>query len=326
MNFAYKVNTEIDVPLYSQLVDMIKADVTAGRLPYGEKLPTVRELSENCGIARGTVMRAYDELEALGIIEKIQGRGTFVCRRKETGTSRKERAMEAIDTMLDTLEGLSFSRSEIDIYLNLKLQQRAGDETTVNLGVVESCRELLDRACANFRALQGTSVYPYLLSDVIAYPYKLGEELDAIAVQASYCEEIKNLLPGDKTVLPTAMRPRAGSIAALASIPAGSRVGVVAKDISFGEKLDSQIASYSPDSSIAGPFCLTGDADALKAYLRGKKYIVAPAEWEYYCNAAEAAALNAFRGTLIAYEFRVDDGSMIYIAEKTEEIRKKKEG
>lgn len=326
MNFSYAVNTDIEVPLYTQLVDMIKADVRAGRLPFGEKLPTVRELSDSCGIARGTVMRAYDELESLGIIEKIQGRGTFVCQRDENVSSRKDRAMEAIDTMLDTLEGLNFSRSEINIYLNLKLQERSEDETTVNIGVVETCREMLDRACAGMRALPEISIYPYLISDVLAYPYKLGDELDAIAVPAEYFQEISRLVPEDKPVFPMAERARASSIASLAGIPAGSRVGVVAKDRAFGEKLDSALASYAPDPSIAGPFSLTGDAETLKNYLKGKKYIVAPAEWENYCTSAETEAMNLFKGTLIAYEYRIDDGSMLYIGEKIEEIRKKKKG
>ena len=73
--FSYSVNPKIDVPLYEQLVAMINADIASGSIPAGSKLPTVRELSDSCSIARGTVMRAYGELEQQGIIEKIQGRG-----------------------------------------------------------------------------------------------------------------------------------------------------------------------------------------------------------------------------------------------------------
>ena len=42
-----------------------------GVLTYGQKLPTVQELADRLGVAKGTVKRAYDELEHNGVLEKI---------------------------------------------------------------------------------------------------------------------------------------------------------------------------------------------------------------------------------------------------------------
>ena len=125
MSEIYKINTELDVPIYRQLVDSIHTAVKKGDLPAGYQLPTVQEMTEQLGIARGTVKRAYDELERLGLVEKVQGRGTFVCYQPSNSGSRKEQAMAAIDSVLDQLENMGFSAAEINIFLNLKLRERS---------------------------------------------------------------------------------------------------------------------------------------------------------------------------------------------------------
>ena len=141
----YQVNTELDIPIYRQLVDSIHAAVKKGELPAGYQLPTVQALTEQLGIARGTVKRAYDELERLNVVEKVQGRGTFVCYQSLNSGSRKEQAMAAIDTMLNQLEDMGFSATEINIFLNLKLRERAEQEAHVKIAVVECNPENLSQ-------------------------------------------------------------------------------------------------------------------------------------------------------------------------------------
>lgn len=53
-------------------------DILYGNYKIGEKLPTEREIAETNNISRITVRRAFNELEANGILERIQGSGTFV--------------------------------------------------------------------------------------------------------------------------------------------------------------------------------------------------------------------------------------------------------
>ena len=118
MESIYKINTELDIPIYQQLVDSIRAAIKKGELAAGQKLATVQEVTDALGIARGTIKRAYDELEQLGLIEKVQGRGTFVRYQPENSGSRKEQAMAAIDTVLNQLEEMGFSAAEINIFLN----------------------------------------------------------------------------------------------------------------------------------------------------------------------------------------------------------------
>jgi len=63
---------------YKQLVDAFAADIRAGVLPPGTRLPTHRELAAEKGLALVTASRVYAELEAMGLVSGEAGRGTFV--------------------------------------------------------------------------------------------------------------------------------------------------------------------------------------------------------------------------------------------------------
>lgn len=65
-------------PPFAQLRAQITAQVAAGELAPGDRLPTVRRLAGDLGIAPNTVARAYRELEADGLIVGRGRAGTFV--------------------------------------------------------------------------------------------------------------------------------------------------------------------------------------------------------------------------------------------------------
>ena len=65
-------------PLYSQIAGHIKAQLAAGRLAPGDKLPPIRRLAGELGVNRDTVSLAYDLLAREGVAEATVGRGTFI--------------------------------------------------------------------------------------------------------------------------------------------------------------------------------------------------------------------------------------------------------
>src|SRR5215469_3610801 len=66
------------VPIYVQLREQILRSLGAGVLKRGERMPTMRELAVALKIDLNTVRHAYDELERLGAITLVRGRGSFV--------------------------------------------------------------------------------------------------------------------------------------------------------------------------------------------------------------------------------------------------------
>ncbi len=73
-----QVNFKSGLPIYLQLVEQIKAAAASGALRPGEALPSIRPLAEELRVNRNTVAKAYSELESLGVIETLPGRGCFL--------------------------------------------------------------------------------------------------------------------------------------------------------------------------------------------------------------------------------------------------------
>jgi DNA-binding transcriptional regulator YhcF (GntR family) len=88
---ALVVDTTDPTPPYEQLRRQLAGLVRAGVLGPGERLPPVRQVAADLGLAVGTVARAYRELEAAGLVRSRRGGGTRV-RDGEPGPAEARRA------------------------------------------------------------------------------------------------------------------------------------------------------------------------------------------------------------------------------------------
>ncbi|RKS89355.1 GntR family transcriptional regulator [Microbacterium sp. AG790] len=91
------------VPPFEQLRRQLIDDVSSGALSPGTRLPTVRRLAEDLGLAPGTVARAYRELEVAGIIETRGRNGTFVAPQGDAALREAQRAAASFVDQVRTL-------------------------------------------------------------------------------------------------------------------------------------------------------------------------------------------------------------------------------
>lgn len=106
-----KIDHRSGRPVYSQIVDGIKALIYSSRLQSGFQLPTVRALAAALDINPNTAARAYRELERDGVINSRVGRGSFV---ESVGKGEGEKAVES---RLKELE-LEFQSRCVELGLN----------------------------------------------------------------------------------------------------------------------------------------------------------------------------------------------------------------
>ncbi|MFD2115877.1 PLP-dependent aminotransferase family protein [Paenibacillus yanchengensis] len=74
----WKPDRKNDSPLYMQIADYIEQQIISGEFPPGSLLPSERKLAEKLDVNRSTIVLAYSELRALGLIESRPGSGTRV--------------------------------------------------------------------------------------------------------------------------------------------------------------------------------------------------------------------------------------------------------
>lgn len=82
-DLTINLNTASRIPLYEQIYEYIRDEITAGRIPAGEKLPSGRALAAYLEVSRSTVDLAYEQLLSEGYVESIPCKGYYACRIEE---------------------------------------------------------------------------------------------------------------------------------------------------------------------------------------------------------------------------------------------------
>lgn len=93
-----RLDPESNAPLFDQLRLSVIEAVREGRLAAGARLPTVRDLAAELGLAVNTVARAYRELETAGVVETRGRQGTFVARSDPADAAMAAAARAFADT------------------------------------------------------------------------------------------------------------------------------------------------------------------------------------------------------------------------------------
>jgi len=91
------------VPPYEQVRSQLAAQISSGGLVAGTRLPTVRRLAGDLGLAVNTVARAYRELEAAGLVATAGRAGTVVTAGGDASRERVEAAARSFADLTRTL-------------------------------------------------------------------------------------------------------------------------------------------------------------------------------------------------------------------------------
>ncbi|MCR4674943.1 MAG: GntR family transcriptional regulator [Lachnospiraceae bacterium] len=73
-----KIMQNSGVPIYQQIADQFRADILSGKMKEGEFLPSIRGLARELKISVITTMKAYEMLEAEGLVTAVQGKGFLI--------------------------------------------------------------------------------------------------------------------------------------------------------------------------------------------------------------------------------------------------------
>lgn len=103
-----------NLPIYIQIMNLIKGKIVSGEIGKGDKLPSVREFSKKLKVNPNTVQRTYQELEREGLVFTQRGMGTFVTEDKEVIKKfKKGMATNIVNNFLIEMKKLGFTPSEI---------------------------------------------------------------------------------------------------------------------------------------------------------------------------------------------------------------------
>lgn len=117
-------------PIYMQIIQKIKADIVSGRLKGGDKMPSVREFSENFKVNPNTVQRVFQELEREGITYSQRGIGTFIVEGDDILKELKDtQAQRYTERFVDEMKELGMNKEDISKYLLKVLEEKLNENS-----------------------------------------------------------------------------------------------------------------------------------------------------------------------------------------------------
>lgn len=112
---SFHIDTASRLPIYQQLTRQIREAIARGELQPGERLPSVRQLSQELLVNPNTIARAYTELERDGVVVSRPGLGVFIAQPGTdlTKSARDRRLEELLDRWLTEAVHLGYSAEEV---------------------------------------------------------------------------------------------------------------------------------------------------------------------------------------------------------------------
>jgi len=108
------MNFNPTIPIYLQIMDQIKRDIVTGILAKGDRIDSVRSLSEKFGVNLNTMQRACSELERQQVIHTQRGVGSFVTEDVDTIAGLKEEMTKVmISEFIKGMKSLGYNDQEI---------------------------------------------------------------------------------------------------------------------------------------------------------------------------------------------------------------------
>ena len=106
------------LPVYEQIREQIVRMVSAGTLEAGHRLPTIRQLAADLGLAKGTVAKAYELLESDAVIDTRGRKGSFVLpSTRRASHDRTAGLAPPIDTLVVVARQLGSTLDEVQAEL-----------------------------------------------------------------------------------------------------------------------------------------------------------------------------------------------------------------
>ena len=121
------------IPIYKQIAEQLKTEILSGKLKEGEYLPSIRGLAQELRISVITTMKAYEELQAEGLVTAVQGKGFYV-NAQDTELRREQhmrKVEEALGEAIKAAEIAGLSNQELVEMLKTLIEffQSAGEGT-----------------------------------------------------------------------------------------------------------------------------------------------------------------------------------------------------
>ncbi len=324
MDFKIVVDREIETPIYRQIIEQVTLMIKKGFLKPGSKLPPERELANSISMARGTVKKAYEELQRNKVVEVIQGRGTFVSKRQDVlAEGRKDRAIKLINNLLSELDQMNFSHREINTFIHILLMQRESSNKDVKVAAVDCNPEALEIFKKQLSYISHVKLFKFLLDDInnSNNAGKTFENYDLILTTSTHYSELHGILPALKEkIMQAAVSPGQQTVIDIATITNSADIGILCISKKFLNIIRNTLKSFQIDMKKVS-YIFGNDRADIGPFIYSKNVLIIPPDGVIEKRYEDE--IKSYRergGIVIKFDYQIERGSLIYIEEQISKI------
>jgi DNA-binding transcriptional regulator YhcF (GntR family) len=184
---AKEPRTAVDIESF------LESRIRSGLYPEGARIPTVREMAEQLGVNKNTVVRAYQALERKGYLELTRGRGAFVRQRVPATGTLDSRWLAQLDRLLDDARTRSLTRDALMQEITRSVDRFYGTPG-LKIAFVECNAPDIEEMGGQIGAAVGQPLEGVMLNDFLAQPAELAARCDLIVTTFYHLGEASRAL------------------------------------------------------------------------------------------------------------------------------------
>lgn len=250
---ADALDRTLPVPLGVQLRGLIEFGIALGELPAGQRLPSVRELSERAGVAHMTVATVYRELREAGLIEARPGAGTYVAEGHHGDGLRStavRRVQRRIESLFKEAEALGLAPSVVASLVNARAARGPSSFRPLHLVLVGNFVETTQQYAERIREyLAPADTIGVTTVDALHAGAPLPQPCDLCLTLAHRRGEVEHLVPAGIPVTGLSFIPAEETRARLAMIDPMARIGIVSMFPEFAALMKPGVLRFAPHVS-----------------------------------------------------------------------------
>lgn len=172
---------------------VLETRIRSGFYPEGTQIPTVRDMAEQMGVNKNTIVRAYQALERKGYLELTRGRGAFVRQREPSTGELDSRWLAQLDRLLDDARRRSLSREMLMQEITRGIDRFYG-VTGLKLAFVECNAPDIEEMGGQIGMAVGQQLEGVMLGDFLKHPAELAARCDLIVTTFYHLGEASRAL------------------------------------------------------------------------------------------------------------------------------------
>jgi len=313
-------------PIYKQIVDQILAQIKAGTLHPGDRLPTERELAQQLDIARGTVKKAYKELADNNIIEVIQGSGSYIHSNRDLhDVDTRRQALNMIDQMVDKLAMWNLSGKEIATLMRMSLLKKDPTHRLVRVALVDCNPESLSLFKRQLNYIPGVILSVILVDSIILDddPRRLLAGFDLVITTATHYEQVSQSLHAlDVRVLSVDMAPSRETIVSISTLPADCSIGIICQSNKFSN-LIYELLEQTAGIQRTIPVHFETDLSGCRQFMKKKDAIIVSPDLLLLNPDLSGPVLEDYAaagGKVIRFDYLIDRASLTRVEEAIDRL------